>query len=108
VTTGETHQAIEATFRIERARLIAGRPEDYQEQIDLIARIPHLAPPEGAFPIRIDRFSPYFESLGAFGWSGLRPTLAWLAYHCEGRQVINLAVRLPQGFAATAESPGIN
>ena len=24
MTTGETHQAIEATFRIERARLIAG------------------------------------------------------------------------------------
>jgi predicted RNA polymerase sigma factor len=24
VTAGETHQAIEATFRIERARLIAG------------------------------------------------------------------------------------
>ena len=194
------------------------RPEDYQEQIDLIERIPHLAPAGSVFPIRIERFSPYFESPGAFGWSGLRPTpiyrelhpdlreeeLAELAYHFEGvggavspqqyfqpfqaaveswkrrhaageglfwdedrgltriagqeaevferapsleailaatheivdladlasrpgvdaavleqmfaegvlfregRQVINLAVRLPQGFAATAESPGIN
>jgi len=73
------------------------RPVDYQEQIDLMARIPHLAPPHGVSPIRVDRFSPYFESPAAFGWSALRPVpvyrelhpqlpeeeLAELAYHFE-------------------------
>jgi len=73
------------------------RQADYEEEIDLMRRIPHLSPPYGVSPIRVDRFSPYFESPQAFGWSGLRPVpvyrelhprlseaeLAELAYHFE-------------------------
>ena len=49
------------------------RIEDYDRQIDLFERIPHLRPPQGLSPIRVDRFSPYFEAPEAFGWSGLEP-----------------------------------
>jgi RNA polymerase sigma factor (sigma-70 family) len=48
VTTGETHQAIEATFRIERAKLIAGlarmvRNIDYAEELAQDALVTALA-----------------------------------------------------------------
>lgn len=46
---------------------------DYEEQIRLMARIPHLEPPSGISPIRVDRYSPYFNSFAEFGWSSLRP-----------------------------------
>src|SRR5262249_16390470 len=36
--------------------------DDYLAQIELIDRIPHLTPPAGAHRIRIDRYSPYFNS----------------------------------------------
>lgn len=78
---------------------IPGETEaDYDEQIALMKRIPHLPPPEGANPIHIDRFSPYFKNHAAFGWSRLEPLpeyrslhpalseaeLSELAYHFRG------------------------
>jgi ribosomal peptide maturation radical SAM protein 1 len=74
------------------------RTEDYLEQIELIERIPHFTPPEGAHLIQIDRFSPYFNSYREHGWSGIEPlreyrllhrdmsdeALREVAYHFEG------------------------
>jgi ribosomal peptide maturation radical SAM protein 1 len=74
------------------------RKEDYFEQIDLIARIPHFTPPEGAHMIQLDRYSPYFGAYRDYGWSGIQPLPAYrllhrdmsdealrdVAYHFEG------------------------
>ncbi|MBN2191672.1 MAG: RiPP maturation radical SAM C-methyltransferase [Polyangiaceae bacterium] len=73
-------------------------PEDYAIQIALMKRIPHLTPPHSVNPIRIDRFSPYFEGYRGFGWERLEPLpeyrslhptlgtddLAAVAYHFRG------------------------
>lgn len=72
--------------------------EHYEEQLELIEKIPHFCPAQGASPIRIDRYSPYFEEYRELGWTELRPfavyrslhphlssaELADVAYHFEG------------------------
>jgi ribosomal peptide maturation radical SAM protein 1 len=53
---------------------IPGESEsDYEEQIELIDRIPHFPPPLGVGPIHIDRYAPYFTRHGDFGWARLDP-----------------------------------
>jgi ribosomal peptide maturation radical SAM protein 1 len=73
-------------------------PADYDEQIALLRKVPHFPPPERVNPIRIDRYSPYFEHYREFGWSDLEPlpeyrmlhphlsdgALRDLAYHFRG------------------------
>jgi len=44
---------------------------------DLIAKLVHLVPPQADGRVRIDRFSPYFESPEAFGLSPPRPIRAY-------------------------------
>jgi len=56
---------------------------DYFAQIDLIDRIPHFAPPEGAHIIQIDRFSPYFTLFREFGWQGIEPLDEYRLMHPE-------------------------
>lgn len=57
--------------------LLCGIPgetlEDYAAQLRLMERYPHLAPPQGMNPIRVDRFAPYFSAFEKYGWSALRP-----------------------------------
>ncbi|GMT97246.1 RiPP maturation radical SAM C-methyltransferase [Corallococcus caeni] len=57
--------------------LLCGIPgetiEDYDAQLRLIERYPHLAPPQGMNPIRVDRFAPYFSAFEKYGWSALEP-----------------------------------
>lgn len=71
---------------------------DYQEQMALITKIPHFPPPSTVNPVRIDRYSPYFEDYPGYGWTSLRPLpeyrhlhptldengLTDIAYHFEG------------------------
>jgi ribosomal peptide maturation radical SAM protein 1 len=35
-------------------------PESYRRYTEILPRLVHLQPPSGAFPVRFDRFSPYF------------------------------------------------
>jgi ribosomal peptide maturation radical SAM protein 1 len=47
--------------------------EDYHDNIRVIAAISHLPPPNGsAITVRVDRFSPFFDSADALGIRGLR------------------------------------
>jgi ribosomal peptide maturation radical SAM protein 1 len=65
--------------------LLCGIPgetsDDYTTQIVLMDRIPHLTPPAGVSPIRIDRYSPYFSQYQTFGWEGVRPMPEYSALH---------------------------
>jgi len=72
--------------------------EDYDRQLLLIDRIPHLQPPNSVNPVRIDRFSPYFKDYAQYGWERIEPfreyrvlhpsfdddALHDVAYHFEG------------------------
>ena len=67
--------------------------EHYDRQIDLFERIPHLHPPEGVSPIRVDRFSPYFEAPEEYGWNRLEPLPEYrlLHPHLDEDQVCQIA-----------------
>lgn len=47
--------------------------KDYEEMLPLIESLMHLDPPTGHGPIRLDRFSPYFQTPEAFGLANARP-----------------------------------
>ena len=47
--------------------------EDYHEQLELLASIRFLDPPGACGPIRLDRFSPYFNDPESYGLRNLRP-----------------------------------
>jgi len=49
------------------------RPEHYRKQLDVIERVRFLDPPSGWGPVRLDRFSPYFDNPEAYGITGIRP-----------------------------------
>ena len=52
-------------------------PRAYDGLPELIAKLVHLAPPQAEGRVRVDRFSPYFESPAAFGLSRPRPIRAY-------------------------------
>jgi ribosomal peptide maturation radical SAM protein 1 len=47
--------------------------DDYERLARYCEAIPHLQPPSGAHPIRLDRFSPYFDDPDAHGITAVRP-----------------------------------
>lgn len=47
--------------------------EDYEEMLRMFPALSHLQPPSGSGPVRVDRFSPYFNAPEEFGLSNLRP-----------------------------------
>ncbi|MFG0216371.1 RiPP maturation radical SAM C-methyltransferase [Brevibacillus porteri] len=71
--------------------------EEYQKVVDVIQALTHLDPPGICSPIRLDRFSPYFNKASEFGIVNIRPMFAYhlvyqeqsletlmkLAYHFE-------------------------
>ncbi len=55
--------------------------EDYEQQIALMRRIPHFPPPDLANPIKVERFSAYFERFRDFGWTSVEPNPLYRALH---------------------------
>ncbi|GAB3897992.1 RiPP maturation radical SAM C-methyltransferase [Kibdelosporangium lantanae] len=49
------------------------RTADYEEQLEVVKRIWHLDPPSGWGPVRLDRFSPYFDRPDVYGIVNIRP-----------------------------------
>ena len=84
-------------------------PADYAALAELLPSIYHLAPPLAVGPVRLDRFSPYFEDPEAYGMKDPRPNRAFgyvypfsedalrqMAYYYEydyadGRKVLDYA-----------------
>jgi ribosomal peptide maturation radical SAM protein 1 len=46
---------------------------DYEEMLELLPKIAHLQAPGACGPIRMDRFSPYFNEPERFGLTGVQP-----------------------------------
>jgi ribosomal peptide maturation radical SAM protein 1 len=51
----------------------------YRQMAAFIPMLEHLQPPKGCFPIRLDRFSPNFESAAEFGFTQIVPAAAYAA-----------------------------
>ncbi|HEY0006064.1 MAG TPA: RiPP maturation radical SAM C-methyltransferase [Pyrinomonadaceae bacterium] len=67
-------------------------PDDYKKMLELIPAITHLRPPVGAGTIRIDRFSPNFNSHKELGFTQLTPFPAYrYVYPLDPKAVHNLA-----------------
>jgi magnesium-protoporphyrin IX monomethyl ester (oxidative) cyclase len=63
--------------------LLSGIPDEtsaaYMRMRERIPLIEHLSPPSGCSPIRIDRFSPYFDRSAELGFTDVLP--AWAYAH---------------------------
>ena len=57
------------------------RLDDYEAQLSLMRKIPHLTPPGRVSPIRIDRYSPYFARYREFGWTEIQPLSEYRDFH---------------------------
>jgi magnesium-protoporphyrin IX monomethyl ester (oxidative) cyclase len=93
------------------------RAEDYDAQIALMQLIPHLPPPDGVNPVHVDRYSPYFDKFGEFGWTELSPlpeyrllhpglepgALRDIAYHFSGVGGVSVQEYLPRFQQAVKE-----
>lgn len=63
--------------------------EEYQKVIDVIQALTHLDPPGNCSPIRLDRFSPYFNNASEFGIVNIRPMFAYhLVYQEQSRETL--------------------
>jgi ribosomal peptide maturation radical SAM protein 1 len=51
--------------------------DDYREMMSLLPAIKFLGAPSAWGPVRMDRFSPYFDSASEFGMQNVRPLLAY-------------------------------
>lgn len=52
-------------------------PSQYAKMAGMIEYLEHLPPPVGSNPIRLVRFSPYYERASEFGYINLRPAPAY-------------------------------
>ena len=50
---------------------------DYEDIMRVVEAIPHLSPPIACGPVRIERFSPYFEDPESYGFVNVRPATAY-------------------------------
>ena len=81
------------------------RAEDYRDSVALAACLSHLPPPDAVGPVRLDRFSPYFESPKAFGLRVLGPAAVYrYLYPFEVSVIERLAYFFEYDFEGKAES----
>jgi ribosomal peptide maturation radical SAM protein 1 len=65
--------------------------KDYEEIARLIPLLIHLQPPDGPGRLRIDRFSPYFNTPQRYGIANLRPKAIYADVFPEGTNLNKLA-----------------
>ena len=66
--------------------------EDYTNTVAMMRAIWHLDPPTGFGPIRMDRFSPYFNEPASFGMKNVRPMAPFTyLYPFDRRSLMRIA-----------------
>ncbi len=66
--------------------------EDYQQISRFLDFLTHLTPPHATAPVRIDRFSPFYNNPDRFGIQDIRPYFTYnLIYPLKETQISNLA-----------------
>ncbi len=64
---------------------------DYRALLRLLPAVEHLQPPVACGPVRVDRFSPYFDRPERFGLRDVRPWAAYSRLLPPGARVADLA-----------------
>lgn len=83
------------------------RASDYEEQLQLIPVIQHLAPPR-ITPIRIQRSSPYFREAETWGITEIKPLKAYEYAFPDSIDITNMAYYFVARYPSESrERPGI-
>jgi ribosomal peptide maturation radical SAM protein 1 len=75
--------------------------EEYEATLRLIPSIEHLRPPMALAPVRVDRYSPYFEEPEAHGIEGIAPLPGMRRVWPEGAPIETISYH----FTAELRSP---
>ena len=74
---------------------------EYEHMAAMVPSLHHLRPPTYAGPVRLDRFSPYYEEAASFGFSDVQPYVAYShVYPFEPSVLRNLAYYFTARFPA--------
>jgi len=76
----------------------------YQRTLALLPLLHHLHPPIGVFPVRIDRFSPYFDHPQQHGLSNLRPLASYAEVFPADADLHRLAYHFDADYTSAARS----
>ncbi len=81
--------------------------EDYQKMLELLRSIRFLRPPTACGPVRLDRFSPYFNTPAAFGLTNVRPLSAYqFLYHFSSESLSRIAYYFDYDYCADVDPRG--
>lgn len=79
---------------------------DYAQTLEWLPSLVHLQPPSGGGPVRVDRFSPYFQTPDAFGLKGLRPMPVFAhLYPFDAETQARIACYFEVDYTASQASP---
>ena len=82
--------------------------QDYAAFLGIMESITHLDPPSGCGPVRLDRFSPYFETPGRFGLRNLRPIIPFRTlYPFDAESVKRIAYYFDFDYDPSVDPSGV-
>jgi magnesium-protoporphyrin IX monomethyl ester (oxidative) cyclase len=81
-------------------------PEQYERVKNLVPLIEHLDPPGGCVPIRLDRFSPYYERASDFGFEDVRPVPAYGGIYALDPDVLSRLAYFFEGSSSRGDARG--
>jgi ribosomal peptide maturation radical SAM protein 1 len=80
---------------------------EYEQTLALLPLLTHLQPP-GLIPLRIDRFSPYFNEPARYGLSNLRPMAGYASVFPERAELAKVAYHFDADYRSESrENPEI-
>lgn len=65
------------------------KPEDYKRQLELAEMLTHLNPPSGFGPLRLDRFSYYYDNAEKSGIINVRPLRSYYYLYPFGSNILS-------------------
>ena len=81
---------------------------DYDEILQMLPALKFLNPPCAVGPIRLDRFSPYFDSPEEFGLVNLRPMPSYNYLYPFKKETLKRIVYYYEFDYATGENPAFD
>jgi ribosomal peptide maturation radical SAM protein 1 len=80
--------------------------DQYARMAELVPKIEHLSAPLGCVPIRLDRFSPYFERAAELGFERVRPSFAYAPVYGLAPEMLERLAYFFEGESAALPEPG--
>lgn len=80
--------------------------DDYDAILELLPSLRHLTPPSGCGPVRLDRFSPYFNVPSEFGLTNLRPMAPYkYLYPFDNESLSRIAYYFDYDYKVKSDRP---